>query len=688
MALSVGASAAIAACSSDPQGLQLPDGSEAMIVDEVVELAASPAAVWGDGRAVRALPVDDSVTAVVTTTGVHLVEASGEPVDLDLFGRATQVGQAAVSDDGSTLAVVTLAPPIVRWYDLNDRRFVGADELELGTDVTDLGFLPGSTDLVAVTTTGIAAWPTGPVGGLSEPLGDPTSIGQSTFLADGRIAVPMLETGELAVVSSDAIERVPIALPEGAAILGARSSPDGATLAVAYWNGSSSANGGDSIAVLDSISYERLGTIDVAGPVRPDGWTVTDARVAVADGATITMWTHAGDPLGTTEAPTDQTIVSVHAWNDGLVSIHHAGAIASWSAETAEPARLLSSGGITVDSVIDAERNRLISVDFYGRITSRGLIGNDPPVDDDRFATGQATSVSISGDGGSVAVASTNGKVAVLRPDLTETSSFSAGDGPVLVDEVAFNPDTGQLATGLAERVSEFAFDDTVTTWDPGDQVVVHALGGEREDVAGCAFFYSRVTFTDDGSMMAITSHDYSVLLVDVSNGELIYRFDPGPSTVLDIAFTADDEMLVATTDTGSVTVWNVADRSVAEAYQSELGGYRAIAMLPNDDVMATVDASGTLRLLDVLTGANVLTFDGVSAPTTEIALSADGALLAAPADDSTVGVWSTDSGLRLATLIGHAATVTDLAFSPDGAWLVTASDDGTVRRWILEATR
>ncbi len=689
MTFAVAASLVFAACSSEPDGARLPDGSDAIIVDEVVGLTAAPSAVWGDGRALDAVPIDDDTTAVVTTTGVYLAARDGSLTDLDLFGSETQVGPSAVSDDGSTLAVTTLAPSIVRWYDLADRRFVGADELALGVDVVDLGFLAGTTDLVAVTSTGIATWPTGPVGGAAAPLGEAVNLGPSAFLPDGRIAVPLIDTGEIAFVGSDDVERITVRLPENGVLLGARSSPDGSTLGVASGVGPDDFERTDSIAIIDAASDERLGEVTLERPLQPDRWIVTDSGVAVAVDTTLTWWSHSGEQLSTTEAPTDQPIVELLAWGDGLVSVHQAGALVSWVTDGAAPEpRLLDGGGIAIEQAhVDAARDAIVTIDFYGRIKTVDLLADPAPVPDDRFAVGSATSVAVSADDSNVAVGASNGRVALLESDLAETWAFDVGDTPARVDAVEFNPSTGLLTSGLAERLGELAFDDTVTTWDPGDRAAVFSLGGESEDVAGCSFFYNRIRFTPDGTLMAATSHDFSVALVDAASGELVHRFPPQPSTVLDLAFSADGELLVASSDSGTVTVWNVADRSVAATYDAALGGYQAIAVMPNDNVMATVDVTGTLALIDILTGQNVLTFDGTASRTASLALSSDGALLAAPAENSTVAVWSTDSGLRLAELTGHTAPVSDLAFSSDGRWLVTSSADGTVRQWTLDAT-
>lgn len=681
LAMVVAAALVAAACSSESGGVELPDESDAVVAEEVVALAAAPTGSWGDGRALIALPVGGASTAVVTTTGVFVTDADGATTNLDLFGEPTEVGAAAVSDDGTLLAVVSLWPTVVRWYHLGEQRPLSVDDIGVGGDISAFGFLGGTDVLTVVASTGLTMWPLGSAGGSATPLEGDVPAGAATFAGD-RLVVPLAGGNQLAIVGPSSVDRIDIDLPAGARLLGAESSPDAATLAVAYFDPAA----GDSIAVVDAATSQRIGTVAVEAAVRPGAWAVTDRAVAVSDGVTVTTWTHGGELLGSQTTPSDQTADELLARHDGIAAVHHAGATALFADDGVTPPRLLDAGGITVEhAVIDHELDRLVTVDYYGRIAEQDLDVEGEPVHDDRFAAGNATSVSISaGDGSTIAVGATNGRVALLDSSLAPTGGLAVRAVPAQIDDVAFNPGSGLLSTGLAERITALSFDDNVTTWNAGDGAAVHSFGGEAEEVADCGFFHSRVAFTADGSLMAVTSHDFTVALLDAETGELVHRFETVAGTTLDIEFAQDDELLIATSELGTVTVWNVGDRTVTATYDAPLGGFRSIDLMPDGTTMAAVDTTGTLQLVDVLTGQSLLRFDGSAISTTSIALSPDGAMLAAPSDDSSITVWSTDSGLPLAELDGHTAVVTDIAFAPDGTWLVTSSDDGTARRWDL----
>ena len=274
----------------------------------------------------------------------------------------------------------------------------------------------------------------------------------------------------------------------------------------------------------------------------------------------------------------------------------------------------------------------------------------------------------------------------MLGGDLTEQWSTPAGSGAGNVDTIAFDPSTGAVAAGVAERVGDLAFDDTVAFWDPAGGTERFRIGGEAEDVAGCAFYFSRVRYNGDGSLVAVTSHDYSVLVLDATTGEVLHEL-PGSTTVLDLAFSPDDDLLVATYDNSEVTVWSTGDFSVAATYQGAMGGYFGIGVLPDSATMAATDITGAISLVDLMTGAVVGSLDGADHRTSTIAVSSDGSLIAAPTADAGVAIWSANSGRQLTTVDGHTAAITGLAFAPDGSFLVSSSSDGTVRTWSIVAT-
>ena len=78
------------------------------------------------------------------------------------------------------------------------------------------------------------------------------------------------------------------------------------------------------------------------------------------------------------------------------------------------------------------------------------------------------------------------------------------------------------MVTGVGERLSDVAFDDTVSLWTLADGVRTAQFGGEGEDVNGCANFRNTVAYSPTGDVFASASHDFTVALHRADTGEIL----------------------------------------------------------------------------------------------------------------------------------------------------------------------
>ena len=215
-------------------------------------------------------------------------------------------------------------------------------------------------------------------------------------------------------------------------------------------------------------------------------------------------------------------------------------------------------GGTTV--VVDLEAQVADvepSADGVIVVTRRGRIANvslDPIgasfVED--FLGAPINDVAVSVDD-RVAFATQSGIVELRRLD-------ALGEAPIVlshpegnVDSVAFAVDGEQVFTGVAQRRASLSFDDTFSVWDTETGARLANVGGEAEDVPGCAFFDNVVRVASDGAVVAVTSHDFTVSLVDAATAAIVHTFPPHGSSVLDVAISNDSSLLVTSSDDADV---------------------------------------------------------------------------------------------------------------------------------------
>lgn len=265
----------------------------------------------------------------------------------------------------------------------------------------------------------------------------------------------------------------------------------------------------------------------------------------------------------------------------------------------------------------------------------------------------------------------------------------------------------------------------------PGQPVLV----GLQPAGVGVQFGYeigrlpSPLTYSPDGSLLAIGNGDGGVLLCDPELGQPIRTLKGHLDRVYAVKFGPPDSVLVSASADKTVRCWDpvsgeqgqtfnetvpvwplllnragtllaygngvgevVVRRIATGAVYRTLGGHadRVWALAfhpgPDADLLATADNHGVVRVWDLAAGRTVTRFElPDAAPVYTFAFSPDGAAIAAAGRDGTLGLWDAHTGACLQLLTGHVAHIYTLAFHPDGDLLASGDTRGSVRLWSLD---
>ncbi|MCG3182270.1 MAG: Serine/threonine-protein kinase PknD [Planctomycetes bacterium] len=151
------------------------------------------------------------------------------------------------------------------------------------------------------------------------------------------------------------------------------------------------------------------------------------------------------------------------------------------------------------------------------------------------------------------------------------------------------------------------------------------------------------VRLAPDGTRVATTSQDGTIIVSSASDGKGQLSYDANAGTCYSVDFSADGKLMAGAYDDRSVQVWDLEQRKVAHT------------LLGHDGIVFSVR------------------------------FSPDGRSLVSSSQDRTVRVWRADDFDCLAVLKGHSETVSRLSIDPDGFTLLTASQDDSVRHWPLD---
>lgn len=651
-------------------------------VDSSTQATAAPGAgllqevsVIGLGRAIAAASATGVDAVIATTIGVNLVDQNGVTTVIGSDGPPPT--NVAVSPDGH-YAMLSGQARAELWS--IDSGLVAAFESSMsGTFTADGSILMTSSP--SQVTAGPATETPQTV--FAAPAG--TELGAAAMTPDGQVIA--------APVTGDGPDLITYTASTGATTTDIFTEPE-RKVARADFGGrrdrlllqvSSQDPFADQLVAWDGDAG-RIVWETAAGSLSPSSvWDVgLDGRVLTADGPVLRLIGLQGTVDGEWQLDGSRTVTSVVATESGYALALSDGTLLLTGVDGGPGGPSVSIGRRLVDLERLEGRDGVITVDTSGVVQAWAADGSEL-VRITSFQAGTVNDVAISDDGGSVAAATAAGTVAIT--DVTGSAPALLLEHPEgSVDSVAFSPDGASVVTGVGERLSDIAFDDTVSTWNLANGLRATQFGGEGEDVNGCANFRNTVRYSPDGELFASASHDFTVEVHRADSGEVVATLPPHISTVLDIAFSPSGDLLVTSSDDGVVRVWAVDGFTLLHEYVGPPGGYWSLAFMPDGASLVVSDLTGTMHRIDVATGAEILTFEGTTTRSGRLAVSPDGRLVAAAYEWNSVGIWSTETGGLVTSAEGHTSPVTSAAFSSDGSILVTGSGDTTVRTWRVGA--
>lgn len=664
----------LGACSGSTGTPTVPDAAQPGGQDEAGSLV--PVAVLGNGLAIDAASADGAGGLVVTSIGVNLIGGDGAEVRVPttVDTRSARVLMAAdarhgVVTDYQTTELWSLgpAPSLIQ-------RFEGA---------TPVGFARDGSALVTSTPEAVTSTSLDPDIESHVVLEAPEGavLGPATMSSDGAtIAAQVSGVDADFVIRRDGQDPATVDVFSDSAmhVDDLRVTDDGGRLLMQTNAGDPFARGLASWNARTSSLEWDLGPDEMGDEV---SWTVgADGRVLLADPSRLRIVGTDGTigPDQPLDASGRRPIVAATAQHYAMTSGD--GVVRFLGLDGTSTGAVFDAGRpvVSLDPVVSADG--VISVDASGVV--RTIAGNGDTIwTSEAYRSSAVNDVALSSDDADIAYVSTDGAVTIGSTEHPDALRFTQPEGSV--DAVTFSPDGELLVTAVAQRLSDVAFDDTISFWNPGDATLLTAFGGEGEDVNGCANFRAGVAFSPDGSQLATASHDFSVNIHD-ADGSLHTTLPPGSSTILDLAFSPDGQRLVTTSDDGYVRVWDTDSYDLVREFIGPPGGYWSIAFSSDGSTLVASDITGSLRSIDVESGAETMTFEGTTTRTGRFAMSPDGSLVAGATDGTAIGIWSTSTGELLSTTDGHHMAVTSAVFSSDGSELITGSGDGTVRVWAV----
>jgi WD40 repeat protein len=239
-------------------------------------------------------------------------------------------------------------------------------------------------------------------------------------------------------------------------------------------------------------------------------------------------------------------------------------------------------------------------------------------------------------------------------------------------------------------RVTTIAFseDGRYVAHAGNAQLVEIPRGGEPLAAANLGKAMA-VALSRDGEYLAIGGANRPLLVLNVSNGQEVFRADPR-GRIQALAFSADGRRLAAggTGGTALVVEWNTPKEAqeLASCGGARLGVVRALTFSRDGRYLA-IGTEG--RKAHVIKLENCEEFFSVTHDQVvhSVAFSPDGRYFASGSLDNIVSVVDMSTRKKILSL-PHSQNIFTIAFSPDGRMVATGGFDRTVRLFDLPGGR
>ena len=592
-----------------------------------------------------------------------MAKIAGAPVAPTTLAGAGRLWALDVAPDGSLLATGDSGGDIDVWRlpscDLVTTRNVGSD------GVTSIAFAPDSRRI------GFGGGEGGGAGildldtGLIRALaGHDDAVNDIAFDRGGGRIVTASSDGSARVWDADSGAELRRLMPEsGGALLGVALSPDAGVIATGGADGKArlwDAGTGKQLRVVDAhregvrwLDFDRSG-----GRVVTSSDDDTAAEWEAATGRELArMSGHGGDVWDARFCPDDASVLTTSS--DGTARL--------WDAGSGDLRRVYRGGSETLYAGRFTPDGTMIAV--AGEDTALWPIEAGALVVAELDASGaddDAGAMAVRPDGGQIAAASSDGRLAIWDAATSATRVRDLQGAPFA--ELRYGAEGTMVTLGADEIVR-------VHGTDTGETLL--AIESPGRTVVG-------VNATAAGPWALVRESGGALVVVDAATDAVMGRlaaFDGGwPGATRDARFSPDGKLVVVGFDGGLAGVWEVADGALRVRFDQPAAPL-ATRWSPDGRRLALALPDGTVSALDGATGA-VVWSARVEPPDLlkSVSFDVEGGLLRAYLADGRIRSWAAADGQARAEITLRTssegsmppldASVDRAFFTPDGRHL------------------
>ena len=191
------------------------------------------------------------------------------------------------------------------------------------------------------------------------------------------------------------------------------------------------------------------------------------------------------------------------------------------------------------------------------------------------------------------------------------------------------------------------------------------------------------VDFSNTGKYLLTGANDKIIKIFDLyPKIKFVSSFKGHSNWVRCSRFSPDNRLIGSCGDDNAVIIFDVEQKSVKYKFLDHLSKVNSCRFSPDGTIIASAGDDGKIKLFDIRIGRLIQHYDAHNDKINCISYHQSGNYIISGSDDSTIKIWDLKMGQILYTVHGHKGKVKSVNFNIDGDYFCSGGEDSILMVW------